>query len=709
MEIFKAAITAVQRLIILFGTGLREVFNAIGTASALLVSKFRTLAEFPSPHCISTGAASSAHGRTAPIARWTSCRRASTRPSDRRGRASEAGAVEHRRLGHRRRDGGGAPKGGTRRRWTSARQGGEDPRLAAMLALQKAQQEAALRLQLEYLKEAADIYDDAFTAQPHLGAGLLRRAPGDREEGQRAGARAKRQELADAQAAEEKAQAKAAASVKSQDRAKAETEVIKFKTEQVKLQGRSTCWRRKASTSRGATRTSARTPSARSPSSWRTSHHPGQAAAPTTRSRRSARDRADAGAAPDQRADQAFNLAQKLPRTRASPRWLRPAGKARADPGRQRAGQADRQAIDVQIEAEELQHQQRMTDDRPAGGARAQAARAQAQQSIQDGFASAMNQFLSGQKSLWGALKSFLGSTLDGDQQHDRQTLAKNLLGAGSTGGGGLDSLIKRHHGQLRRVVRRRGIAGPGKFGVVGENGPELVYGGRSGAMVIPSGIFNRAHRQRQRSGGGGGGGMGGGQSRGREQPVHDPGPVDSRTQQQIARAAGRSIQSAACEERLTCQLHRTPRFPEEVSMGPGRADVPDHRSRRPAAAWRPQHQVWTYPLGKWDIGRAFEPIANAQATIAFHRNVAGRAYGFRMKDPLDNYADDTAGVLGTSGLGTGAPTTSCTRTTPSAPTPRTGRFRSRCRWASRHQAQRCAVTAGSAAGNYASTTRRAS
>ena len=66
---------------------------------------------------------------------------------------------------------------------------------------------------------------------------------------------------------------------------------------------------------------------------------------------------------------------------------------------------------------------------------------------------------------------------------------------------------------------------------------------------------------------------------------------------------------------------------------------------------------VWSYPLGKWDVSAGLRTIPNALATIAFHRNLFGRAYGFRLKDPLDNAADYTTGVLNAGGVGNGTPT----------------------------------------------------
>jgi uncharacterized protein (TIGR02217 family) len=100
-----------------------------------------------------------------------------------------------------------------------------------------------------------------------------------------------------------------------------------------------------------------------------------------------------------------------------------------------------------------------------------------------------------------------------------------------------------------------------------------------------------------------------------------------------------------------------TPRFPEEVSAWA--LGGPEYMTAIAQAGGGAEARniVWTYPLCRWDIGAGLRTIANAQATIAFHRNLFGRGYGFRMKDPVDYSADYTTGVLGTTGIGTGLPT----------------------------------------------------
>jgi hypothetical protein len=76
---------------------------------------------------------------------------------------------------------------------------------------------------------------------------------------------------------------------------------------------------------------------------------------------------------------------------------------------------------------------------------------------------------------------------------------------------------------------------------VVGENGPELAFGGSHGATVIPSGIFQSASASRAMSGGSG---MAGGQSIVVTNNFTVSGPIDSRTQSQIARSVGQGVQN---------------------------------------------------------------------------------------------------------------------------------------------------------------------
>jgi uncharacterized protein (TIGR02217 family) len=55
--------------------------------------------------------------------------------------------------------------------------------------------------------------------------------------------------------------------------------------------------------------------------------------------------------------------------------------------------------------------------------------------------------------------------------------------------------------------------------------------------------------------------------------------------------------------------------------------------------------QLWSQPRRKWDVSHALRNDTMAQELLAFFLNVAGRAIGFRFRDPLDNRIPDTAPV----------------------------------------------------------------
>lgn len=100
-----------------------------------------------------------------------------------------------------------------------------------------------------------------------------------------------------------------------------------------------------------------------------------------------------------------------------------------------------------------------------------------------------------------------------------------------------------------------------------------------------------------------------------------------------------------------------TPRFPEEVSpwIVGGEEFVTDIVATQ--GGYETRNQVWEYPLRRYSLSNALRTIANAQATKAFFRGVAGRVNGFRVKDTFDYQCDITTGSLGTTAIGTGLPT----------------------------------------------------
>lgn len=94
-----------------------------------------------------------------------------------------------------------------------------------------------------------------------------------------------------------------------------------------------------------------------------------------------------------------------------------------------------------------------------------------------------------------------------------------------------------------------------------------------------------------------------------------------------------------------------TPRFPEEVSAWAEGGPEFNTIINEMIGGVEQRNSMWLYPLGKWNVGAGLRKLSNAQATIAFHRAMMGRAIGFRLQDPMDYSCDITAGVV--TGAGT--------------------------------------------------------
>lgn len=132
----------------------------------------------------------------------------------------------------------GSAAGTGKRRFDPTAGGGKDANtMAAMLALQKAQQEAARALEQEYLKEAQSMYDEAYkngltSTKEYYDAKLAIEIKSIDSSLQ-----AKKQELENAQKAEAEARSKSGSAATPQDRNKFEAQTLKFQTEAVKLTG----------------------------------------------------------------------------------------------------------------------------------------------------------------------------------------------------------------------------------------------------------------------------------------------------------------------------------------------------------------------------------------------------------------------------------------------------------------------------------------
>jgi hypothetical protein len=418
---------------------------------------------------------------------------------------------------------------------------GSDPRTSALLALQKAQQAAALRLQLEFLKEAGDIYDDYWKHNLISLDGYFNARAAIEKRANELELDAKRQELADAMDAERKAQGSANSTIKSQDKQKYEAEVLKFKTEQVKIQGQINVLEAQGL---DITRKNA---SERADAERKITDQLANQAIQQAQQKVNSEVAIERGAIAQQQAlrqidAQAAMQMQKDLETRSfevtraglqAKRALIQGTNAQAD--------ADRQAVDIQVEAAEQAHQQRLTEIDYQAVLERKKFELEAAQSIQDAWAQSTNQFLNGQKSLWGAFKSFLNSTLASINNMIAQTFAKQIFGSGSSGGGMMGGFLEQIMGSFAGGFASGGTISAGQWGVVGENGPELAFGGAHGATVIPSGIFQSASATRGMSGGSG---MAGGQSVVITNNFTVSGPVDSRTQSQIARSVGIGVQN---------------------------------------------------------------------------------------------------------------------------------------------------------------------
>lgn len=129
----------------------------------------------------------------------------------------------------------GGPKGGPKT-MDFKKPGGDDQKLSANLALQKATQEAARALELEFLKERQSMDDVAYATGLLSTREYYDRKLAIEQKALDVSLEAKRHELADAAKAEKDALARAG-SAKPEERNKLEAQAIKFKTDGVKLAG----------------------------------------------------------------------------------------------------------------------------------------------------------------------------------------------------------------------------------------------------------------------------------------------------------------------------------------------------------------------------------------------------------------------------------------------------------------------------------------
>lgn len=104
---------------------------------------------------------------------------------------------------------------------------------------------------------------------------------------------------------------------------------------------------------------------------------------------------------------------------------------------------------------------------------------------LTSGFANAFDNITKGLDGLKSALTGFLSSIRSALSRFAADSLVKSLFGSAS-GSGGLGGILAGFVGGRAGG----GSIGAGQWAIAGENGPEAVFGGNSGATVYPNGAF---------------------------------------------------------------------------------------------------------------------------------------------------------------------------------------------------------------------------
>lgn len=327
----------------------------------------------------------------------------------------------------------------------------------ADLALAKARAEAALKLELQYLKEARGIYEQSYkdgliSTKVYYDAKLAVEI-----QGIEAVLNARRAELEAARKAEAEAQ-KAGADAKPQDRAKYEAQAVKFQAEQVKLAGdiavlerqRVDVVRQIGDAYEDATRkvqddlAAIRNAGAK------------DAAQSEVQAQRSALDQMVA--LRQISAEQAFQVQRQIE--------ARAFSAAADDIARRRAlirGTQDeqlRQQEELNAEKERLEreYQQRVTEIDHAAVLERQRYSIEAQQSVQSGFATLLTDLMSGQRRVGDVMRSFAMTIVRTFENLIAQRFAERLFGAGSIGGSLIDSLTKPILDAITAIAVKWGI-----------------------------------------------------------------------------------------------------------------------------------------------------------------------------------------------------------------------------------------------------------
>lgn len=302
----------------------------------------------------------------------------------------------------------GAPAGGTK----TADIGKEDKgnggeKLAAALALKKAALEAEKNLTLEFLQEAQSIYDNAYKNNLLSIADYYSAKEAIEKKANAISIETKRAELQQAADAEKAAKAKSGDSSTPQDKAKYDTQALKFKTEQVKLQGEINVLEAQGNEiarKNAADRADAERQLADQ-----------LATIASTRAKAAADDQISAESKVLEQkkalrqidAEDAFAVQKQLEEKsyRATLEQLQ--AKRALIHGDQNNAVKERAQLDADAEAAERQHQERLSEiDRAAELERSKYS-IQAQQSTQSAFSTMVNDLLSGTKKISDVFRNF--------------------------------------------------------------------------------------------------------------------------------------------------------------------------------------------------------------------------------------------------------------------------------------------------------------
>lgn len=303
----------------------------------------------------------------------------------------------------------GAPPGGDKKYdFGKDKSGqGEGEKAAALLALKKAQIEAELNLDHEYLQEAQAIYDDAFKENLIT---IRQFYDAKREIETKAideSIAAKRTEAADAAAAEKKAQGLAASADKPADRAKHEGEALKFKTEQVKLLGQIAVLEAQRSEAVRKTGEEYKLAEQKLTDELTTMRAGREKAAADDQIAAETKVLTQKKALRQISAEDAFQIEKQLEDRSYSAAIAALDAKRATVHGDNEQAKKDREAIDIEAETAERAHQQKLGDiDRAAVLEREKYA-IQAQQSIATSFSTMVSQLLNGVTKLSDVFRNF--------------------------------------------------------------------------------------------------------------------------------------------------------------------------------------------------------------------------------------------------------------------------------------------------------------